>query len=337
MFDLIAGAAHISLTTSVVMVSNGNPANPDTTTLTWTLHNNLPQPIGTSDGITPHPNGSRSFFKSGPVATAGSYYKPQALGVVAANALGPATFTSTAGVTYNNRRYYQFDGVLAQNDSASTLVRFVYDSRVTAFTYSLLVATPVPFEYGWLTLSSPVDSVLAPSQTTALTATVYNEYGAVQGDGIAWSSSDPSVATVDASGVVTAVGEGTATITATSTVKSQRTATRTIVVDAAPTVIGTSPADNATGVAPASDIVVTFSEAVDVSTSSFALECPTGWFSTFTVSGSGTTTVTLNPNSNLPAATICDLTVVASQVSDVDTNDGPNLMPANYVMNFQTF
>jgi Bacterial Ig-like domain len=335
MLDIITGSPYVSFTSSIVAVSNGNSANSDTTTLTLTLHNNIPQPIGTSDGTTPHANGTRMFFKSGPIVTTAAYPKPQALGISAANALGPASFTNVDGTTsYLNRLYYQINGVVAQNDSASAQAVFVYDSRATSFSYTLLVASPVPYDYGWITISSA--PVLTPGQTTTLTGTAYNVYGNVRVDGMTWSSSDSAVATVDAWGGVTAVGEGTATITATSTIVPQRTGALTITVDAAPTVNGTSPASNATGVSPSSDIVITFSEAVNVSTASFSVECPAGWFGTFTVSGSGTSTITLNPNSNFPAATLCDVTVFGSQVSDGDANDGPDLMTGTYAFSFQT-
>jgi hypothetical protein len=250
-FDIIVGQPYMSLTASGSVVSNGNSANPDTTTLTWTLTNELPQPVGTSDGFTPHPNGTRAFFLSGPSAAAakpGTTVALKTLGVTANNALGPATFTSAQGQSWTNRRFYQFDGALAQGDSATTLVRFVYDSRVTAITYQLLVATPVQYEHGWITIAPATAPVLAPGETTTLTGTVYNHLGEIQFDALAWSSSDTTVATVDASGVVTAVGQGTATITATSTVNAQRTGTRTVTVDAVPAVASTTPANGATNI-----------------------------------------------------------------------------------------
>ena len=54
-----------------------------------------------------------------------------------------------------------------------------------------------------------------PQQTVSLTATVYP---AGVGQGVTWSSSNTGVATVNSSGVVTGVNQGTAIITATSTV-----------------------------------------------------------------------------------------------------------------------
>ena len=57
--------------------------------------------------------------------------------------------------------------------------------------------------------------------TTNLTATAYDAaQNALAGRGMVWTTSNASVATVDANGVVTAKGKGTATITATSEGKS---------------------------------------------------------------------------------------------------------------------
>ncbi|MDZ8117803.1 Ig-like domain-containing protein [Pontiella sp. NLcol2] len=61
----------------------------------------------------------------------------------------------------------------------------------------------------------PAARVIRAGETAPLTKTVYPANAATQT--VSWSSDNPSVATVDASGVVTAVAEGTALITATST------------------------------------------------------------------------------------------------------------------------
>ena len=64
---------------------------------------------------------------------------------------------------------------------------------------------------------SPDEVRLVDGQTSALAATVLDEHGDPMEDAeVAWSSSDTDVATVDAGGVVTARGAGTATITAAS-------------------------------------------------------------------------------------------------------------------------
>jgi methionine-rich copper-binding protein CopC len=106
--------------------------------------------------------------------------------------------------------------------------------------------------------------------------------------------------------------------------------------DSAPVVSGTSPANNATDVDPSGDLSVTFSEPVNASASSFALECPSGTSESFSVSGSGTKSITLNPDEELPGATECTVTVLASQISDADTGDPPNNLAANHVSTFTT-
>ncbi len=60
----------------------------------------------------------------------------------------------------------------------------------------------------------PRTLALAPGGTGQFSATALGANGAIPGAAIAWSSSDPDVATVDATGRVTAVGVGTAEIRA---------------------------------------------------------------------------------------------------------------------------
>jgi methionine-rich copper-binding protein CopC len=107
--------------------------------------------------------------------------------------------------------------------------------------------------------------------------------------------------------------------------------------DAAPTVTSTTPNDTATNVASGANIIVNFSENVAASTSSFSIECPApGNLQTVAVTGTGTSQITLNPDSDLPAGMLCTVTVIATQIADSDTNDPPNNMAANYVFSFTT-
>jgi len=63
---------------------------------------------------------------------------------------------------------------------------------------------------------SPIDSLVALGRSDQLVATVRNSAGsAVSEARVSWGTSDPAVAGVSATGLVTAVGTGTATITAT--------------------------------------------------------------------------------------------------------------------------
>ena len=83
---------------------------------------------------------------------------------------------------------------------------------------SALTATPAPV--GSVTVTPTL--VTSPSgQSVTFSATVRDTTGAiVTGRALAWSSSDTRVATVSPSGVVTALGTGTATIVATSEMQS---------------------------------------------------------------------------------------------------------------------
>lgn len=111
----------------------------------------------------------------------------------------------------------------------------------------------------------------------------------------------------------------------------------TFATEAPPSVTTTTPANGATGIATGSNIVVNFDEPVDVSTSSFTIECPAAGTSyTYTLAGSGTNSITLDPTTNLLANQTCTVTVVAAQVNDSDLIDPPQNMTANFVFSFDT-
>lgn len=80
---------------------------------------------------------------------------------------------------------------------------------------------------------TPADATVAAGESVQLAATPQDSAGSpLENRAISWSSSDPSVATVDANGLVQGMSGGTATITATC---ESRTATASI------TVTGTAP------------------------------------------------------------------------------------------------
>ena len=107
-------------------------------------------------------------------------------------------------------------------------------------------------------------------------------------------------------------------------------------VDTAPSIVSTNPTAGATDVAVASNITVTFTEAVTVDATSFTLACPSGtpFAGGFVVSGSGTTTITINPAGDLPAGTSCAVGVVAAAVIDLDGTADP--MASDYAWTFTT-
>ncbi|AVP96426.1 hypothetical protein C7S18_04105 [Ahniella affigens] len=105
------------------------------------------------------------------------------------------------------------------------------------------------------------------------------------------------------------------------------------VLDVAPTVVSTNPANSATNVGTATNIVVTFSEAVTAGTNAFTLSCGAGSLP-FALTNTGQTAYTLNPNADLPAATTCNVTVVAANVLDLDGTPTP--MGSNFLFSFTT-
>jgi methionine-rich copper-binding protein CopC len=106
--------------------------------------------------------------------------------------------------------------------------------------------------------------------------------------------------------------------------------------DGPPAVTSTTPANGASQVALAAPITVNFSKAVNVTASAFTLECPAGTPEPFTLSPAppgGASTFTLTPTGSLPQGTVCTVTVVASQVTDVSVGTH---MTANYVFSYTT-
>ena len=75
--------------------------------------------------------------------------------------------------------------------------------------------TPEPARPTTVTVSPATADLTALGATVQLSAEVRDQNaGVMAGATVTWSSGDTSVATVDASGLVTAAGNGTATITA---------------------------------------------------------------------------------------------------------------------------
>jgi uncharacterized protein len=105
--------------------------------------------------------------------------------------------------------------------------------------------------------------------------------------------------------------------------------------DAAPAVSSTTPGNGAGDVALNSNVTITFSEPVNVTGSWFSISCSSSDGHTATVSG-GPTTFTLDPDSDFVGSETCTVTVFAANVNDLDMNDPPDNMAANYVFSFGT-
>lgn len=114
---------------------------------------------------------------------------------------------------------------------------------------------------------------------------------------------------------------------------ADKTVTFTTTTDLPPTVTATLPANNATNVPVASNVVITFSESVNAA-GAFGIECPAGSQQTFTASASPAGTFTLTPAAPFPYATICTVTVSGTQVTDIDGT--PDAMVGNRTISFTT-
>jgi uncharacterized protein YjdB len=114
------------------------------------------------------------------------------------------------------------DGVVTAVSSGSAVITATSEGK--SGTATITVSN---FAVGSVTVL-PSNSAIAPNASTQLSAIVRDVNGAVVTNrGVIWSSSNPQVATVTGSGLVTGIAVGTVTITATSEGKSG-TATVTV-------------------------------------------------------------------------------------------------------------
>ncbi|MEZ5581629.1 MAG: Ig-like domain-containing protein [Candidatus Competibacteraceae bacterium] len=110
---------------------------------------------------------------------------------------------------------------------------------------------------------------------------------------------------------------------------------RTLSVDTAPTFVSSSPANGNVNVAVGSNIGINFNEAVNVTTSSFALNCGVGDLA-YSLSGSGSNIISLDPSANLPGGANCTVTINGGNVQDSDSADPPNVVASSPSFSFTT-
>lgn len=104
--------------------------------------------------------------------------------------------------------------------------------------------------------------------------------------------------------------------------------------DLAPTVTETNPAAGATNVAVSSNISVTFSESVDVAAGAISIECPVGVQVASNSAANDVTSVVIDPASDLPANSVCEIAINTSGVTD---NDGtPDALTGTTSFSFTT-
>jgi hypothetical protein len=180
-------------------------------TLDVTVQNLLPQAMGTTDGATLDSLGIRVFFDT----------EPHAVGGNAGAELTLAGAVQRTTIMRASQAYYQYSEVLSPNETSGAVQWAVrMPPEVSAFHFGVLVMAEVQYPEGYVNVTPPADT-LAEGQTVTLAASVVTQVGEpVTGETVTWGSSDAGVATVDGSGVVTAVAPGTTTITATAGVRS---------------------------------------------------------------------------------------------------------------------
>lgn len=189
----------------VTLASSGAAYVGGSFTFFATVRNLLGQAMGTTNGTTGAPEGTRVFFAQPPTVTSGT-------GTIAVVPDGTGTFTGT------NQAYYQYDGLLAPGaTSAPKRWRLDMPATVGTFAFTVYVSTPVRYPDGWVDLGPASVTVPLPG-TAPLTAVVRDRLGnVVPGETVTFASADGAIAGVNPStGLVTAAALGTTTVTATA-------------------------------------------------------------------------------------------------------------------------
>jgi len=165
----------------------------------------------------------------------------------------------------------------------------------------------------WVELDRHVLALVVPDQAT-LVATVKD---------VTWSSSDDDVATVDNSGKVTAVGEGTAIITVT-TKGSNRSATCTVIV--------TSALVKVTGVTLSPTLDLMFTKKVTLEP---VISPDNATFKVLTWSSSNSAVVSVDKNGGITALTFGSATITGTTIdgSNISVTCEVNVVPLELVTN----
>ena len=105
--------------------------------------------------------------------------------------------------------------------------------------------------------------------------------------------------------------------------------------DEAPEVFSTTPASSGTNALVSTNIIINLDETVAVSGNWFQISCTKSGLHTATTTG-GPLSFTLDPDTDFVGNEQCTVTVFASQVNDLDANDPPDNMAADYSFTFST-
>jgi hypothetical protein len=173
------------------------------------VRNLIYQALGTTDGVKPDPAGVRLVLVGAPVVTAGT-------GKVTAVGDGVATFTAA------DQPYWQYNTVLgALALTGPKGLTFQLTGAVSTYRIDLLVAAAVPHPTGSIEVAPAVVTLPTAAQQPLVTSVRDAVGGTIADAKIVWSTSNPLAAAVGAAtGTVTGVRAGEATVTATSGTRS---------------------------------------------------------------------------------------------------------------------
>ncbi len=199
----------------------------------------------------------------------------------------------------------------------------------------MLYLNTMPTASGKVALVSNSETITGKSDSDVVDFVGYGAANEWEGN---WPA--PALSTTTAAfragGGCTDTDDNAADFTATTpSPRNSASATHICAVDAAPAVSGVLPADGATDVALDANVIVTFSEPVDVAAGWYSLSCDLGGPVAATVTG-GPTAWTIDPAADLEPDDGCQLTIYDEKVSDTDTTDPPDNMAADFVSSFST-
>ena len=106
-------------------------------------------------------------------------------------------------------------------------------------------------------------------------------------------------------------------------------------VDTAPSVASTTPVNGTLNFSANSDLTVNFSEPVIVTGTWYTLACSISGTKASIFSG-GPTSFSINPSTDFVGGETCTFTILAANVSDLDTQDPPDQMLLDFVVGFTT-
>ncbi|HEX6750713.1 MAG TPA: Ig-like domain-containing protein, partial [Longimicrobium sp.] len=225
---VLLGNQHVYVELTSSNVSSVDNAGTIDFTFDVTVKNLIPQTLGV-DSATGAVNAEavRVFFATAPVADAGS-------GEIDVQGGGTGTFTAS------NQHYYEYPAPLATNSVTPPVNwHFQMPNTVTHFQFLVYVAGKVQFPQGWIDIYPPSHApspTLIPTNTITAGSTLQLEDTArtqvgnpIPGESVTWSSTGHATTVDPNTGLVTATGVGTDTITATG--NSGRTGKVQIVVN----------------------------------------------------------------------------------------------------------